>query len=281
MTDRVTEGATDDPNDDLNGAALGGSRVVAWRPGIALLLAAVLVLAGAFGRSSAEGGSDAAVTAVEFAPPACVYADEDAPLSGYDQWAYTLLDTRYRLAPDYVPPDLVAVEPTRAGGSASDPAFRVRALVVDDLLWLLSAARSAGTPLAVQSAYRSYAYQESTFAFWVAQDGEERALLTSARPGHSEHQLGTALDFRSEGGPPAWDLEDWALEPAGAWLAENAHRYGFVMSYPRDASRLSCYSYEPWHFRYVGRELAANIHTSGLVPRVALWRMLAQAVADE
>lgn len=241
----------------------------------------MLVLVGAAALAQAEGGSDATLTASPAAPPACEYADEAAPFSAYDQWPYTLLDTRLRLPADYVPPDLVSVEPTRTGGSSSDPAFRVRAVVVDDLLLLMTAARAAGSPLAVQSAYRSYAYQESTFAYWVAQDGEERALLTSARPGHSEHQLGTALDFRSEGGPAAWDLPDWAQEPAGAWLAANAHEYGFVMSFPRDSLHLSCYSYEPWHYRYVGRALAAHIHDSGLVPRVALWQLIAQSVADE
>lgn len=254
--------------------------VLAFRAN-ALALVAVLLWSGTAVFAQTDGGPEPAMTDDFLTPPTCEYADEDAPFNAYDQWAYTLLDTRFKLSADYVPPDLVSVEPTLSGGQTAGPAFRVRAVVVDDLLRLMTAARAAGHPLAVQSAYRSYTYQESTFAYWVAQDGEERARLTSARPGHSEHQLGTALDFRSEGGPAAWDLEDWATEPAGAWLETHAHEYGFVMSYPRDSLHLSCYSYEPWHYRYVGPALAAHIRESGLVPRVALWQLIVRAMGDE
>jgi len=105
-------------------------------------------------------------------------------------------------------------------------------------------------------------------------DGYEAALASSARPGHSEHQLGTAIDLRSYSGPPAWELEDWAATPEGAWVAANAHIYGFVMSYPKGMSDVTCYVYEPWHYRYVGRETAAAIHRSGLTPREYLWLAL-------
>jgi D-alanyl-D-alanine carboxypeptidase len=60
--------------------------------------------------------------------------------------------------------------------------------------------------------------------------------------------------------------------PAGRWLAANSWRYGFIMSYPKGMRRLTCYGYEPWHFRYVGRELASLIHASGEVPRRYLWQ---------
>src|SRR5690606_6379983 len=105
----------------------------------------------------------------------------------------------------------------------------IRELVVDDLAALRQAAEAAGNPVEIQSAYRSYSYQEQTFAYWVAQDGREAALASSARPGHSEHQLGTALDFRSAGGPAAWDLADWGETEAGAWMLANAWQFGFVL----------------------------------------------------
>ncbi len=79
------------------------------------------------------------------------------------------------------------------------------------------------------------------------------ALATSARPGHSEHQLGLAIDFKTAGGAAAWRYADWARTREGAWLARNAWRYGFVMSYPAGKRSLTCYAYEPWHYRYVGR----------------------------
>ncbi len=224
--------------------------------------------------------TSSAITA-SAAPPTCVYADEPAPARAYSQWAVTVLDTRFALPPEYVPPDLVAVAPALPSGATAGGSLLVREHVLTDLGELLAAAQAAGVPLAIQSAYRSYAYQADTFAYWVSVQGEERALLTSARPGHSEHQLGTVVDFRSEDGPPAWDLDDWGNEPAGAWLAANGWRHGFVMSYPRGAQSESCYTYEPWHYRYVGRELAAHIHESGLVPRVALWHAAQEVDTDD
>ena len=199
--------------------------------------------------------------------PACRYDDLPTPHDAYEDWALTLLDPLYRLDERYAPPDL---EPLAELGLPGE--HRARALLLDDLRALLEAAAEAGTPLAVQSAYRSHAYQARTFASWVGRNGEAAALLTSARAGHSEHQLGTALDFRSADGPPAWELEDWGATPAGAWLAANAARYGFVMSYPQGAQESVCYSYEPWHYRYLGRERAQAVAASGLSLREWLWR---------
>ena len=201
-----------------------------------------------------------------FALPECEYLDEPAALTSYADWRYTLVDTALRLPETYAPEDLVPL--TRAG--FNDERL-VREIVIDDLLALREAAAAAGNPVEVQSAYRSYTYQEQTFAYWVAQDGREAALASSARPGHSEHQLGTAVDFRSAGGPAPWDLADWADTAAGAWMLENSWRYGFVVSYPEGTRDLTCYIYEPWHYRYVGREVARQIHESGLTPREWLW----------
>ena len=102
--------------------------------------------------------------------------------------------------------------------------------------------------------------------------GYEQALRTSARPGHSEHQLGTSLDFTSAGGRAPWEYADWAATPAGAWMQANAWRYGFVMGYPAGSFAVTGYDYEPWHYRYVGRDLAAAVHASGLPLRQYLWQ---------
>jgi D-alanyl-D-alanine carboxypeptidase len=137
---------------------------------------------------------------------------------------------------------------------------------------MASAARNAGARLAVQSAYRSYSTQASTFAYWVRVSGYTAALLSSARAGHSEHQLGTTLDFRSYGGSAPWYYTDWGKTKAGAWLKANAWKYGFIMSYPKGKTSLTCYGYEPWHYRYLGRAVAAKVHASGLTLRDYLWR---------
>ena len=117
---------------------------------------------------------------------------------------------------------------------------------------MASAARAAGARLAVQSAYRSYYNQRSTFAYWSRVSGYSAALRSSARAGHSEHQLGTTIDFRSYGGSAPWYYADWGNSKAGHWLKLNAWKYGFVMSYPKGKSSVTCYAYEPWHYRYVG-----------------------------
>jgi D-alanyl-D-alanine carboxypeptidase len=74
-------------------------------------------------------------------------------------------------------------------------------------------------------------------------------------------------------GPAPWDYADWGATAAGAWMRDNAWRYGFVMSYPAGRQAVTCYAYEPWHFRYIGRELAAKVHASGLTLREWIWRV--------
>jgi D-alanyl-D-alanine carboxypeptidase len=198
--------------------------------------------------------------------PACTYADVSTPLTAYDDWALTLLDTTYRLTKSYVPPDLVNT--TRAGLGGGN---LVRALVIPDLAAMARAAAAAGAPLAILSAYRSYTSQQAVYAKWRRILGSS-APLGSARPGHSEHQLGLAIDFESRGGPIPWTYFDWSRDTsAGRWLAANAWQYGFVMSYPVNKTKVTCYGYEPWHYRYVGRAEAAAIHASRLTPRQWLW----------
>ena len=88
-----------------------------------------------------------------------------------------------------------------------------------------------------------------------------------APPGHSQHQLGTAIDFRSNDG-----RTPFATTRAGGWMKANAWKYGWLMSYPSGKAALTCYSYEPWHYRYVGRTVARLIHFSGLTVRQWIWR---------
>ena len=200
--------------------------------------------------------------------PPCAYMDVLTPHHGYGDWPVTLLDTIYHLPSSYAPGDLVD-----SGGAGVNGGYALRALLAEDLARLAADARAAGAPIALVSGYRSHAQQQATFDYWVSVGGYEQALRTSARAGHSEHQLGTAIDVTSEGGAAPWEYADWAATPAGAWMAANAWRYGFVMSYPRGSFDVTCYDYEPWHYRYVGRDLAATIVASGLSARQVLWTM--------
>jgi D-alanyl-D-alanine carboxypeptidase len=224
----------------------------------------IAVALAASGPTIANTGSPPPVRTALGAP---IVADWLAEHRRYTDWHLTLVDPLYRATSTYTPGDLVPV--SRAGIAGKG---YVRRFVVADLAALDRAARAAGIRLRVVSAYRSYWSQHSVFQSWVERSGYATAIRYSARAGHSEHQLGTTLDFSFVGGADPWSYVDFASTRAGAWLKANAWRYGFVMSYPKGAERLTGYGYEPWHYRYFGRSLAAQQRSSGLVPRYWLWR---------
>jgi D-alanyl-D-alanine carboxypeptidase len=112
------------------------------------------------------------------------------------------------------------------------------------------------------SGFRSYNYQKKLYNSSVETDGEEYAQRYSAKPGHSEHQTGLAFDL---GGQMEYWLEpEFADTEEGIWLAENAHRFGFILRYPKDKEHITGYAYEPWHFRYVGEDHAKRIYEENL-----------------
>jgi zinc D-Ala-D-Ala carboxypeptidase len=196
--------------------------------------------------------------------PACEVGDARARLRSYADWDRTLLDTRLRLPTTYEPSDLVSTR--KAGFMTARP---VRRLLIEDLAALRLAAEAAGNPVDITWGYRSFRTQRWVFEYWSKRKGRDATLRTAARPGHSEHQLGTALDFKSEG---AINVDTgWRYEPAGVWMRENAWRYGFIESYPLGKEDVTCYAHEPWHYRYFGRDLATEIQASGLTTREYLW----------
>jgi len=200
--------------------------------------------------------------------PACAEADVVVPNDPATEWATTLIDTARMLPSSYGPGDLHNI--ADAGFPLTD-GVAVRQLVLDDLRALREAAAANGTPLGVLAAYRSYQRQADLYERRVDELGDSEAGSRVARPGHSEHQLGTTIDVTSEG---QTDVDQsWGATPAGQWLAAHAHEYGFLLSYPLDASDRTCYDYEPWHIRYVGRDLAAKVIASGLSLREYLWQL--------
>lgn len=236
-----------------------------------VLLAAIVLLVPALSAAPAAAVAPpirAAGTDPAPAPlPVCRYRDDLTRYAAPGDWRRTLLDTNLRLPRGYRVPDVVPV--SRAGIAGSG---RIRKVAIADLRALAAAARRAGNPIAVRSAFRTWEDQEAIFASWVRRTSRKEALRYSARPGHSEHQLGVGIDFMSAGGGEPWDGPDWGTSPAGLWMARNAWRYGWLMSYPPGEEHRSCYGYEPWHWRYVGRERARIVHASGLPYRVWLWR---------
>ena len=220
---------------------------------------------GLLGLLSGPGGSHAAVisvarpeAAVSAPLPTCAYRDVLTARRAYSQYATTLLDPTYRLPSTYYPRDLT---PTGLRGAGL-----IRQVAIADLRAMDRAARAAGARFAITSAFRSYSQQVALFKSRVARVGRAAAMRLVARPGHSEHQLGTAIDFRSYDG-----RTPFATTRAGGWMKANAWKYGWVMSFPSGKAAVTCMSSEPWHYRYVGRATARSIHYSGLTPRQWIW----------
>jgi LAS superfamily LD-carboxypeptidase LdcB len=213
--------------------------------------------------------SDSVQALSDLAPlPACDLADVQTPLASLRDWRLTLVDWAYEVPASYVPNDLVSTAEAGLNGGG-----QVRSVVVADLRALATAAADAGIGLGVLSGYRGWEEQSWTFWSWVNQLGYSYAIHSSARPGHSEHQLGLAIDFQEAGGPEPWAYYDFSRDTAtGRWLAANAWQYGFVMSYPVGKVAVTCYGFEPWHYRYVGRAEAAAVRDSGLTLREWLWQ---------
>lgn len=230
-----------------------------------------LGLAATFAVTSAVGWGAVArqsVAAAQLPAPECRYDDVLTQHRARSEWRITLLDTIYMVTRDYVPRNLVSVRNAGIAGSG-----RVRALVIADLAAMAKAARKDGAPLRVTSAYRDWQHQKYLYKREVEKLGLEAGRESVARPGHSEHQLGTTIDFSSAGSSKAaWEYADWGQTAAGRWIRKNGWKFGFVMSYPDGAKDITCYKYEPWHYRYVGREMAADIHASGLTLREYLWQ---------
>ncbi|MCM1227157.1 MAG: D-alanyl-D-alanine carboxypeptidase family protein [Clostridium sp.] len=118
-------------------------------------------------------------------------------------------------------------------------------------------AEEEGLYLENSSDYRSYYDQESIYNRYVESDGIELADTYSSRPGHSDHQTGLAIDLNS--------IDDsFGDTPESDWVAENAHKYGFIIRFPKGKDKYTGYQYEPWHIRYLGIDKATEVYESGL-----------------
>ena len=151
---------------------------------------------------------------------------------------------------DWAPSDLVDFEGQQLRAEAAQAART-----------MMDAAKAEGVTLTVSSAYRSYAVQQQTYQHWVSVNGQKVADQLSARPGYSEHQTGLAIDFSS---PEGCRLEECYEDTrAGRWLAKNAQNYGFILRFPKGQQAVTGYLFEPWHYRYLGKDLTARYVASG------------------
>lgn len=194
------------------------------------------------------------------APP--FYEDVQEAHDPYD--LLVLVNKTYRLAFDFTPSDLRLLNVLDFYDNPATTMFLrdVAATAAEGLFQ--AALDEEGLVFWARSAYRSYQSQHSAHTHLVDQMGQEEADRWSARPGHSEHQTGLALDVTSAavGGELT---EDFSQTPEGQWLRENAHRFGFILRYPYNREAETGYAYEPWHLRYVGVEAAAVIFENNLI----------------
>jgi D-alanyl-D-alanine carboxypeptidase len=164
-----------------------------------------------------------------------------------DPYLRVLVDKAHALEAGYEPEDLVEL---RDGAyQVSRGGLLLRRTARAALEEMAAAARADGISLRVSSAYRSYTYQETVYERNVRESGQETADRESARPGHSQHQLGLVVDF-----DPIDD--SFAVSEAGPWVAAHAPAFGWSLSYPQGYEALTGYRWESWHYRYVGRDLS-------------------------
>ncbi len=164
----------------------------------------------------------------------------------------------------------------RAGTGAEEPTYMRGVLIVnktfavpstfghgltaetsDSFAAMQADAAAAGHKISITSGFRSFGSQTSIYNRYVANEGVEGADTHSARPGHSEHQSGLAFDLNSI-------TQSFGATPAGIWVAENAHLYGFIVRYPQGKEDVTGYIWEPWHLRYVGVSVATELYSGGL-----------------
>ena len=176
----------------------------------------------------------------------------------------SIVNKKYNLSSSYAPQDLVTVTIPFSPGRTDD-VKQMRSFAADALSELCAAAEfDEGYILYGASGYRSYNTQMVLFNKSVESKGSiYEANKLNAVPGQSEHQLGLAMDLTLE--ELNYELnESFGETEEGIWLKNNAHRYGFILRYPKEKEHITGYSYEPWHFRYVGKETAKYIYENDL-----------------
>ncbi|GAA1315964.1 M15 family metallopeptidase [Leucobacter albus] len=157
---------------------------------------------------------------------------------------------------NYIPTDLVTPNVHSTNGQP------LRAVAAEATERMVAAAAADGVAIHIVSAYRSYDTQVSVYGNFVANQGQAFADTTSARPGHSEHQTGLTADFA---GNDACTLDECFIDTAaGQWLNSRAAEFGFTMRYPNGLEGITGYHFEPWHYRYVGPELATELRAQGV-----------------
>ena len=181
----------------------------------------------------------------EFIKDLYAILEEEKTFRADDKSLFFLIDKKHTASSSYAPKDLVFLKKNSLF-DLNKAGMKIRPEAYSALNEMAQAALNDGIRLLVSSAYRSYSYQENLFNYWVSVDGLEEAERESARPGTSQHQLGTAVDFGSIS-------DDFDKTQMGQWIYKNAADYGWSLSFPKGYEDVTGYRWECWHFRYIGK----------------------------
>lgn len=174
-----------------------------------------------------------------------------------------LVNKQYALPSSYIPADLMRPNVPFPFGDQKIEKSYLRKEAARALEKMFAQAKRENIELFGVSGYRSYKRQQEVFSAEVNRVGEKKAVLAVAIPGFSEHQSGLAMDISSPS--VNYDLtESYGNTKEGKWLVANAHRFGFILRYPKGKEQVTGYQYEPWHFRYVGIQAATDIFERNL-----------------
>lgn len=170
-----------------------------------------------------------------------------------------LVNKEFYLPEEYIPEDLVRPDVEFSFGEVEIEKSLMRKEAAESLENMFTNAAENGIELYAVSGYRSYSRQKSLFEAEINRVGIEKAEQAVAIPGASEHQSGLAMDISSRSNK-FYLNEAFADTTEGKWLKENAHRFGFILRYPKEKIDITNYVYEPWHFRYVGVKAATIMY---------------------
>lgn len=168
----------------------------------------------------------------------------------YQNKDYILVNKYIYMGNDYIPENLEDLDT-----SYSRSGMKLVKSAKDSLEKMIESAKNDGYTIRVMSSYRSYNYQVNLYNRYVNTDGKEAADTYSARPGFSEHQTGLCVDIDDS----KINYTNFEKSESFKWMQENAHLYGFILRYPEDKTEITGYTYESWHYRYVGKEIATYI----------------------
>ena len=167
-----------------------------------------------------------------------------------------LVNKLNRLQSNYVPHDLEQISLNYATNNKF-----LRKEAKENFEKLSSDAKKIGYSIIAVSAYRDYDYQENLFNNYVKEKGENYALKCSAKAGHSEHQTGLSVDVMGSNN----DYDQFEKSKEFDWMKNNSYKYGFILRYPKGKEYITGFKYEPWHYRYVGKEVAKIIYEKNII----------------